>query len=118
MTDKPAAGHTGQPMRPENVPEEWRMLAVRANADRNHDSLCHCDAWPEQCVSGYTPGTWEHGDEADTIAAVLPAIRAAIADEILATTCPPGDQCADRWCPDCVAYRQAARDAAIARGDQ
>ena len=67
-------------MKPEDVPDEWVRLAVRANADRNHADLCYCLAWPKRCVSGYTPTQWEHGDEAHTIAAVTPAIERAIAD--------------------------------------
>lgn len=46
-------------------------------------------------------------------------IRAAVAEEIAKAieraVCEPGDQCADRFCPDCVKYRQAQADAATAR---
>lgn len=78
----------GPAVNPEDVPDEWVHLAVRANADRNHVELCGCIAWPEQCVSGYTPTQWEHGDEAHMIAAVLPAherqVRERVAAEITA----------------------------------
>lgn len=70
--------------RPE-VLDELVGLAVRANANRSHADLCGCATWPERCASGYIPGAWEHGDEAHTIAAVLPAherlVRKRVADE-------------------------------------
>lgn len=45
------------------------------------------------------------------------AIRERIAQEILGSVCPPGEQCPDRFCPDCIRYEQAKRDARIARGE-
>lgn len=70
--------------RPEVV-DELVGLAVRANANRSHADLCGCATWPERCASGYIPSAWEHGDEAHTIAAVLPAherlVRKRVADE-------------------------------------
>lgn len=71
--------------RPE-VPDEWVDIAVRANATRNHADLCGCVAWPERCVSGYTPGQWEHGDEAETIAAVVPVIERRVREQVARET--------------------------------
>lgn len=67
--------------RPE-VLEELVGLAVRANADRSHADLCGCATWPERCASGYIPGEWEHGDEAHTIAAVLPAHERQVREQV------------------------------------
>jgi hypothetical protein len=67
----------------------------------------------------------EESDDVDVMARALKVVgpfirqqeRVKVAKEILAQTCGPGEQCADRWCPDCIKYRQAQKDAAIARGD-
>ena len=45
--------------------------------------------------------------------------RAAVAEEIARAieqaVCAPGEQCVERFCPDCTRYRQAQADAATAR---
>lgn len=84
-------------MNPEDVPDEWVRLAVRANADRNHVDLCGCVAWPERCLSGYTPTQWEHGDEAHTIATVLSAARKAWFVELMGD---PEDRAQEAATPD------------------
>jgi hypothetical protein len=38
-----------------------------------------------------------------------------IARAIEQSVCEPGEQCTERFCPDCIRYRQALADAAIAR---
>ncbi len=38
-----------------------------------------------------------------------------IARAIEESVCEPGDQCAERFCPDCTRYAQAQADAALAR---
>lgn len=47
------------------------------------------------------------------------APRADVAGEIARaieqSVCEPGEQCAERFCPDCTRYRQAQADAATAR---
>jgi hypothetical protein len=46
-------------------------------------------------------------------------IRAAVAEEIARAieqaVCAPGEQCVERFCPDCTRYGQAQADAATAR---
>jgi hypothetical protein len=41
--------------------------------------------------------------------------RERIATAIEREQCGPGTQCSYRFCPDCISYRQAQKDAAIAR---
>lgn len=45
--------------------------------------------------------------------------RAWVAEEIARaieeSVCEPGDQCVERFCPDCTRYAQAQADAALAR---
>ena len=59
------------------------------------------------------------GGAGQIIEEAAPAIRAAAAEEIARfieqSVCGPGDQCAERFCPDCTRYRQAQADAATAR---
>lgn len=45
------------------------------------------------------------------------AIREQVAREIETSVCQPGEQCPDRFCPDCIRFEQAQRDAQIARGE-
>ena len=56
---------------------------------------------------------------ADIAAAGRPDDRAAVAAEIARaiekSVCAPGEQCVERFCPDCTRYRQAQADAATAR---
>jgi hypothetical protein len=44
-----------------------------------------------------------------------PGIAERIARAIEASVCEPGTHCADRFCVDCIEYRKARADAAIAR---
>lgn len=44
-------------------------------------------------------------------------IREQVAREIEAAVCRGGEQCKDRFCPDCIRHGQAKRDARIARGE-
>jgi len=101
----PAARTEPRAMRPEDVPDDV-LTAAKAAGDA-YDVACDRFDWQEY-------------DRA-IVAAVIPAIearvRAQVADRILTSTCPPGEQCANRWCPDCVAYRQAVKDANLARGE-
>jgi len=45
--------------------------------------------------------------------------RMSVAEEIAraieASVCEPGEHCVDRFCPDCIRYRQSVEDAATAR---
>lgn len=54
------------------------------------------------------------------LAAVLPVhermVREQVAKEIETFACRGGEQCQDRFCPDCIRHDQAQRDAQIARG--
>lgn len=56
--------------------------------------------------------------QADATAAA-PGLRAAVAEEIARaieqSVCEPGEQCVERFCPDCTRYRQAQADAVMAR---
>ena len=59
------------------------------------------------------------GGAGEIIEEAAPAIRAAVAGEIASaieqSVCAPGDQCTERFCPDCTRYRQCREDAATAR---
>ena len=59
------------------------------------------------------------GGAGQIIEEAAPAIRAAVAGEIASaieqSVCAPGDQCTERFCPDCTRYRQCREDAATAR---
>lgn len=43
------------------------------------------------------------------------AERERIARAIETSICEPAEQCARRFCPDCLRYQQAQQDAALAR---
>ncbi len=56
---------------------------------------------------------------AQILTEATPGIRAAVAEEIAkaieGSVCEPGDQCVERFCPDCTRYFQCQADAATAR---
>jgi histidine triad (HIT) family protein len=51
----------------------------------------------------------------DRLALPWTALAEEIARAIEESVCAPGEQCAERFCPDCTRYRQAQADAATAR---
>lgn len=69
-------------------------------------------------------GQWIPLSAREAVAAAVEAaievpLRALTAEEIACAIeqalCEPAENCADRFCPDCIRYRQAQRDAAAAR---
>jgi hypothetical protein len=52
---------------------------------------------------------------AERTAAIRAAMAEAIARAIEDAVCPPAQGCKDRFCPDCIRWRQARADAATAR---
>lgn len=94
--------------------EDLAAIGIRAIADAAHQHMCACTLWPDNCPY-YKPDQWEHGDETDFLAAVIPAIREQIAGEIEATGLKRRTEIAPYISREQLAcYRHAAT---IARGD-
>lgn len=70
-------------------------------------------AW-DWAFSQNTTRAWEAAAKA-AAAAGARRIAEDIAAAIETSVCEPGDQCVERFCPDCTRYAQAQADAALAR---
>jgi DNA-binding transcriptional MerR regulator len=93
---------------------EWSpdLIPVARLAARLSDAGLRLTAAEKVIGSGRSrteigPGIWIVVDGASVAEDIARAIEKSV--------CEPGEQCAERFCPDCTRYRQAQADAATAR---
>lgn len=67
---------------PESVIDELVEAADRVYADFHHEDQCNCLGWPEKCINGHGPHTWETSGLHLALPAIWPRIRAAVAAEM------------------------------------
>jgi hypothetical protein len=93
------------------MPEEILNASVRfwMCLNREHKNVTWTDG------VGVCPDCGLTSAMTDRYASVL---RVMLAEKIERSVCSPGEQCADRFCPDCVRHEQAQRDARLVRGDR
>lgn len=92
------------PMNPADVPAE----TLNAFKTAGHAAM----------MTPGAPGDLSDRYLAGGLAAVIPAIRAQVADEIARDICEPMDDCDRPSCPDCIRHEYAQRLARRIRGDQ
>lgn len=81
--------------------------------------FCSLCGTTDQAALGATIGICLDADDCHRRQAERREYRAYVAEEIARaiedSVCGPGEQCADRFCRDCVRHGQASSDAALAR---
>jgi hypothetical protein len=82
-------------------------------------SFCSLCGTTDEAALGETIGICLDGDACHRRQAERREYRAYVAEMIARaiedSVCEPGEQCANRFCPDCVKHAQAKADAALAR---